>query len=241
MSDGREKAKVLVVEDDASIRLGLEKNLSYEGYEVVTARDGEAGLAAAFSERPDVIVLDLMLPGVNGYEICRQVRKHDASVAVLILSAKGFEQDKVLGLDVGADDYVTKPFSVKEVLARVRALLRRKRALDVEAEVYAFGRAEIDFTARVVRVGGDVVETSKKEFELLRLFVRNRGRVLSRDQILNHVWGYDYDGTPRTIDNFVQKLREKVEEDPDAPEHLRTVRGVGYLFEGPPPAPRSGG
>ena len=229
------KAKILVVEDDPAIRLGLEKNLSFEGYEVVTAKDGEAGLEAAFSERPDLIVLDLMLPGVNGYEICRQVRKHDAAVAILILSAKGFEQDKVLGLDVGADDYVSKPFGVKEVLARVRALLRRRKAAEGETETYRFGRAEVDFTSRVVRIEGSVIETSKKEFELLRLFVRNRGRVLSRDQILNHVWGFDYDGTPRTIDNFVQKLREKVEKDADAPEFIRTVRGVGYLFEGPAP------
>jgi two-component system, OmpR family, alkaline phosphatase synthesis response regulator PhoP len=229
------KAKILVVEDDPAIRLGIEKNLAFEGYDVVTAKDGESGLEAAFSERPDLIVLDLMLPGVNGYEICRQVRKHDPSVAILILSAKGMEGDKVLGLDVGADDYVSKPFGVKEVLARVRALLRKKRALEGESDSYRFGRAEIDFTARIVRVEGKVVETSKKEFELLRLFIRNRGRVLSRDQILNHVWGYDYDGTPRTIDNFVQKLREKVERDADAPEHIRTVRGVGYLFDGPAP------
>ena len=226
------RAKILIVEDDPAIRLGLEKNLTYEGYEVVTAKDGEAGLTAAFDERPELIVLDLMLPGLNGYEICKQVRKHDPAIAILILSAKGFEQDKVLGLDVGADDYMTKPFGVKELTARVRALLRKKRALEGESEAYRFGRVEIDFTSRLVRVDGTVVETSKKEFELLRLFIKNRGRVLSRDQILNHVWGYDYDGTPRTIDNFVQKLREKVERDPDDPEHIRTVRGVGYLFEG---------
>lgn len=225
--------KILVVEDDPAIRLGLEKNLAFEGYEVVGARDGDEGLEAAFRERPDLIVLDLMLPRTNGYEICKAVRKHDPAVAILILSAKTFEQDKVLGLDVGADDYVTKPFSVKEVLARVRALLRKKRALEGESETYEFGRVSVDFVSRLVRVDGAPIETSRKEFELLRLFVRNRGRVLSRDQILNHVWGYDYEGTPRTIDNFVQKLREKVERDPDAPDHIRTVRGVGYLFEGP--------
>jgi len=230
--------KILVVEDDPAILLGIQKNLAFEGYEVVTAKDGEAGLEAAFRERPDLIVLDLMLPGMNGYEICKAVRKHDPAVAILILSAKTFEQDKVLGLDVGADDYVTKPFSVKELLARVRAILRKRRALEGDGETWRFGRVEVDFVARVVRVGGKDVETSKKEFELLRLFVRNRGRVLSRDQILNHVWGYDYEGTPRTIDNFVQKLREKVEADPDAPEHIRTVRGVGYLFVGSEPAPR---
>ncbi|MFN0009590.1 MAG: response regulator transcription factor [Planctomycetota bacterium] len=229
--------KVLVVEDDPAILLGIVKNLQYENYEVVQAKDGEQGLELAFSERPDAIVLDVMLPKMNGFEICRAVRKHDPSVVILMLSAKGMEQDKVVGLDVGADDYVTKPFSVKEVLARLRALLRKRRALEGETDGYRFGRTEIDFTSRLVRVDGSVIETSKKEFELLRLFIRNKGRVLSRDQILNHVWGYDYDGTPRTIDNFVQKLREKVEKDPDDPEFIRTVRGVGYLFDAPGAAP----
>lgn len=229
MSD-ETNAKILIVEDDPSIRFGLEKNLSYEGYRVVSTDDGDRGLELAFEDPPDLIVLDLMLPGVNGFEICRSVRKHDSSVAILILSAKGLESDKVLGLDVGADDYVTKPFSVKEVLARVRALLRKKRALEGEAEAFQFGRTEIDFAGRTVRVDGKLIETSKKEFELLRLLVRNRGRVLARDQILNRVWGYDYYGTPRTIDNFIQKLREKVD-DADKPQFIRTVRGVGYLFD----------
>ncbi len=224
---------VLIVEDDPAIRLGLQKNLSYEGYDVTTASDGETGLEMAIDGRPDLIVLDLMLPGMNGYEICRTVRKHDESVAILILSAKGQETDKLLGLDLGADDYVSKPFSVKELLARVRALLRKKRALEGEAENYMFGGIEVDFAGRTMRMDGKILETSRKEFELLRLLVRNRGRVLSRDQILNRVWGFDYYGTPRTIDNFIQKLREKVEKDPAAPEFIRTVRGVGYRFEGP--------
>ena len=224
---------ILVVEDDPAILLGLAKNLSFEGFRVLQAPDGEKGLELAFDSRPDLIVLDLMLPGINGYEICRTIRKHDPHVAILILSAKGQEHDKVLGLDVGADDYVSKPFSVKEVLARVRALLRRRRALSGEHESYRFGTAEVDFTGRTLRMDGEIIETSKKEFELLRLLVRNRGRVLARDQILNRVWGYDYYGTPRTIDNFIQKLREKVEADAAAPIYIRTVRGVGYRFEGP--------
>jgi two-component system alkaline phosphatase synthesis response regulator PhoP len=161
------------------------------------------------------------------------VRKHDPHVAILILSAKGQEGDKVLGLDVGADDYVTKPFSVKEVMARVRALLRKKRALMGEAEAFRFGDAEVDFQGRTLRIKGELVETSRKEFELLRMLIGNRGRVLARDQILNRVWGYDYYGTPRTIDNFIQKLREKVEEDAAQPRFIRTVRGVGYLFDAP--------
>ena len=225
--------KILIVEDDAAIRFGLEKNLAYDGYEGTSAANGERGLELAFELQPDLIVLDLMLPGMNGFEICKSVRKHDPHVAILILSAKGLEGDKVLGLDVGADDYVTKPFSVKEVMARVRALLRKKRALMGEAETFRFGVAEVDFQGRTLRVKGELVETSRKEFELLRMLVGNRGRVLARDQILNRVWGYDYYGTPRTIDNFIQKLREKVEEDATDPRYIRTVRGVGYLFDAP--------
>jgi two-component system alkaline phosphatase synthesis response regulator PhoP len=225
--------KILIVEDDAAIRFGLEKNLAYEGFDVTSAANGERGLELAFEMQPDLIVLDLMLPGMNGFEICKSVRKHDPQVAILILSAKGMEGDKVLGLDVGADDYVTKPFSVKEVMARVRALLRKKRALTGEAETFTFGEAEVDFQGRTLRIGGELVETSRKEFELLRMLVGNRGRVLARDQILNRVWGYDYYGTPRTIDNFIQKLREKVEEDATNPRYIRTVRGVGYLFDAP--------
>ena len=225
--------KVLVVEDDRSILLGLEKNLRFEGYEVVTASDGEEGLRLAFDAQPDLILLDLMLPKLNGFEICRAVRKRDPAIAILVLTAKTMEADKVTGLDLGADDYVTKPFSVKEVMARVRALLRKKSALEGSAEAFTFGTVEVDFVGRTVRKDGALVETSKKEFELLGLFVRNRGRVLARDQILNKVWGYDYYGTPRTIDNFVQKLREKIERDAADPEFLKTVRGVGYLFDVP--------
>jgi DNA-binding response OmpR family regulator len=225
--------KVLLVEDDRSILLGLEKNLRFEGYDVVTASDGEEGLRLAFDAQPDLIVLDLMLPKLNGFEICRAVRKKDPAVAILLLTAKTMEADKITGLDLGADDYVTKPFSVKELLARVRALVRKKVALEGGAETFRFGGVEVDFVGRTVRIDGRVIETSKKEFELLGLFIRNRGRVLARDQILDKVWGYDYYGTPRTIDNFVQKLREKIEKDAADPEFLKTVRGVGYLFDAP--------
>jgi DNA-binding response OmpR family regulator len=225
--------KVLIVEDDRSILLGLEKNLRFEGYEVVTASDGEEGLKLAFESQPDLIVLDLMLPRLNGFEICRAVRKKDPAVAILMLTAKTMEADKVTGLDIGADDYVTKPFGVKELMARVRALVRKKQALEGTAQNYRFGPVDVDFVGRIVRIDGAVIETSKKEFELLTLFVKNRGRVLARDQILDKVWGYDYYGTPRTIDNFVQKLREKIEKDAANPDFLKTVRGVGYLFDVP--------
>ena len=227
--------KVLLVEDDRSILLGLEKNLRFEGFEVVTATDGEEGLRLAFDAQPDLILLDLMLPRLNGFEICRAVRRRDPAVAILMLTAKTMEADKVTGLDIGADDYVTKPFSVKELMARVRALVRKKAALEGVAENFRFGTVDVDFVGRTVRIDGNVIETSKKEFELLGLFIKNRGRVLARDQILDKVWGYDYYGTPRTIDNFVQKLREKIERDATDPEFIKTVRGVGYLFDGPEP------
>jgi two-component system alkaline phosphatase synthesis response regulator PhoP len=225
--------KILLVEDDRSILLGLEKNFRFEGYDVVTASDGEEGLRLAFDAQPDLLVLDLMLPKLNGFEICRAVRKRDPAVAILMLTAKTMEADKVTGLDLGADDYVVKPFSTKELMARVRALLRKKHALEGGAESFRFGTVEVDFVGRTVRIDGAVIETSKKEFELLGLFIKNRGRVLARDQILNKVWGYDYYGTPRTIDNFVQKLREKIEKDAANPEFLKTIRGVGYLFDVP--------
>ena len=224
-------AKILVIEDDPSILLGIRKNLEYEGHEVLIARDGEEGLTMAFDARPDLILLDIMLPHVNGFEICRSVRKHEPAVPILIISAKDQEADKITGLSLGADDYIAKPFSLRELMARVKTALRRTRALEGEEAPYRFGDVEVDYAGRVIRVKGEPVECTPKEFDLLRFLVRNKGRVVSRDQILNKVWGYDYEGTPRTIDNFVQKLRTKVEKDPEAPEHILTVRGIGYKFE----------
>jgi DNA-binding response OmpR family regulator len=227
---------ILVVEDDPSIRLGIQRNLAFEGYRVVTAANGKEGLEAAFRDRPDLVLLDVMLPGPSGLEICRAIRRHDPTLPVLIVSARTQEGDRVAGLDLGADDYIPKPFSVRELLARVRTALRRRRAFAHEEKPLSFGPCEVDFAARVLRVGGKDAECSTKEFELLRYLVRNRGHVVTRDQILNRVWGYDYEGTARTIDNFVQKLRQKIEEDPDDPRWIRTVRGVGYRFDLEPPA-----
>jgi two-component system response regulator RegX3 len=223
---------VLVVEDEASFRDALSFMLRKEGYDVEDASDGVAALEQFDRKRPDLVLLDLMLPKLSGTEVCRAMRQK-SNVPIIMVTAKDSEIDKVVGLELGADDYVTKPFSVKEVMARVRALLRKKRALEGEAEAFKFGTAELDFQGRTLRVDGRLVETSRKEFELLRMLIKNRGRVLARDQILNRVWGYDYYGTPRTIDNFVQKLREKVEKDAADPEFIRTVRGVGYLFDAP--------
>ena len=222
---------ILVIEDDPSILLGLRKNLEFEGYRVLVAKDGEEGLEMAFDARPDLILLDIMLPHVDGFEICKAVRKHEPTLPILIISAKDQESDKITGLGLGADDYIAKPFSVKELIARVKTAFRRTRALAGEEAPYRFGEVEVDYAGRVLRVGGAAVECTPKEFDLLRFLIRNKGRVISRDQILNRVWGYDYYGTPRTIDNFIQKLRQKVEKDAQEPEHILTIRGIGYKFD----------
>jgi DNA-binding response OmpR family regulator len=222
---------ILIVEDDASIRLGLSRNLTFEGYKVVVAADGNQGLEAAFREKPDLVLLDVMLPGASGFEICKALRRHDPTLPILMLSARTQEKDRVEGLELGADDYISKPFSVRELLARVRTALRRKRAMAGEDLPFKFGPCEVDFAARVLRVDGVEQDCSAREFELLRYLVRNCGKVVTRDQILNRVWGYDYEGTARTIDNFIQRLRQKIEVDVDDPKWIRTVRGVGYRFE----------
>ncbi len=222
--------RILIVEDDPSIRLGLQRSLTFEGYAVDVARDGEEAIQKAFDRKPDLILLDLMLPKLNGFEVCKTIRKYDPTIPIVILSAKGDEGDKVLGLELGADDYVTKPFSVRELTARVKAVLRRRRMATGETDVFEEGTLRIDFSAQSLRVDGVERECTTREFNLLRYLIQNRGRVLSRDQILNKVWGFDYDGTPRTIDNFVNKLRAKVEKDATNPVWIQTVRGTGYKF-----------
>jgi two-component system alkaline phosphatase synthesis response regulator PhoP len=226
-------SRILIVEDDPSIRLGLKRSLEFEGFTVDVARDGEEAIQRAFDKKPDLIVLDLMLPKVNGFEVCRTVRKYDSSIPIVILSAKGDEGDKVLGLELGADDYVTKPFSIRELTARIKTALRRRRALEGEVDTFEEENLKIDFAGQILTVDGESRELSTREFNLLRHLIQNRGRVLSRDQILNKVWGYDYDGTPRTIDNFINKLRQKIERDPQDPEWIQTVRGSGYKFKSP--------
>ncbi|MHC4547889.1 MAG: response regulator transcription factor [Planctomycetota bacterium] len=221
---------VLVIEDDPAIRLGLKKSLGFEGYEVLEAADGEQGLELAFQRRPDLVVLDLMLPKVNGFEVCRTIRKHDPTIPILILSAREQEVDKLMGFDLGADDYVTKPFSTRELAARIRAALRRSAVQALEGEVFELRHIRVDFPGQRLEVNGEPAEVSNREFRLLKYLIENRGRVLSRDQILNQVWGYDYEGTARTIDNFINKLRSKIEPDPARPTFILTVRGVGYKF-----------
>jgi len=222
---------VLIIEDDATMLRGLKDNFEFKGYRVLTAIDGEAGLNAALDGKPDLIVLDIMLPKINGYEVCRLIREQQLEMPIIMLTAKGQESDIVLGLNLGADDYVTKPFSIKELLARSAAFLRRSK--QVEKDAYEFADYQLDIGARKLTHRGNEVKLSPKEFKLLELFVKRPGRALTRDEILNKVWGYDYFVGPRSIDRFVTTLRNKIEPDPRNPTFIRTIREVGYKFEPP--------
>jgi DNA-binding response OmpR family regulator len=221
---------VLVVEDDESIALGLEMNLAAEGYRVIGARDGEQGLALARGGDLDLVILDVMLPRLNGYEVLRALRGERRTVPVIMLSARGAEMDKVMGLELGAEDYITKPFGLAELLARVKAVLRRDAIARGDAAQVHAGELLINAATREVRRGGAPVELTATEFDVLFCLVEAGGRVLSREQIQAKVWGPAHHGTPRTIDNFILQLRTKLEDAPTAPRHIVTVRGVGYRF-----------
>ena len=220
---------ILIIEDDATLLRGLKDNFQSHGFVVQTARDGEAGLDAALQDRPDLIVLDLMLPEINGYEVCRRIRAHELDVPIIMLTAKGEEPDVVRGLELGADDYVTKPFSIRELIARVRAFLRRRQPGD--AAVYRFGACELDLTSHRFFRKGVEVELTAKEFRLLAYFVRRPGRALTRDTILDAVWGTSVIVTPRSVDRCVTTLRGKIEPDPHHPTYIQTIRDIGYRFE----------
>ena len=222
--------KILVVEDEPYIALGLKSDLALEGYEVEVARDGETAVERARKERFDLILLDVMLPGKDGFAVCRELRHDGVRTPIIMLTAKSQEAEKVLGLGLGADDYVTKPFSPIELRARVQAVLRR---VSGEApEVYRFGDIEVDFTRAEVRRNGTAVLTSALEFKLLTAFIRHRGRLLTRDRLLDEVWGQDGGPTDRAIDNHIMNLRRKIEPRPDRPRYLVSVRGLGYRFDG---------
>lgn len=222
-------AKVLVVEDDQSLREVLRYNLGREGYEVVMANDGAQALEVTQREKPDLILLDILLPELDGYEVCRILRRQ-TGIPIIMLTAKNQEMDKVMGLELGADDYITKPFSLKELLARIRAQLRRHEDKMV---IYPLkiGNIEIDTARHKVNIGGRSVELSPKEFELLTFLVRNKGLVFSRNQLLEKIWGYAYEGDSRSVDVHIRWLRKKIEVNPQKPQHLITVRGFGYKFE----------
>ena len=224
--------RILVVEDEATLVATLKYNLEHEGYQVTAASDGESGLGAARSGRPDLIVLDVMLPGLDGFEVCRILR-HESSAPILMLTAKAEEVDKVVGLELGADDYMTKPFSMRELLARVRALLRRAEATAPdEGEVLTARDLQVDMRRRQASRGERTLPLKPKEFELLVFLMRTRGRAFTRDQLLNQVWGYDFVGDSRTVDVHMRWLREKIEEEPSKPTRLITIRGTGYRFDG---------
>jgi DNA-binding response OmpR family regulator len=222
--------RVLLIEDDPSIVAGLELNLSLEGYQVLTAGDGESGYRLAVDKAPDLILLDIMLPGANGLEVLRRLRELDADVPVLILTARGDEADKVLGLTLGADDYISKPFNLGELRARINASLRRQRLRSTGQSVLEFGDVRVDLDRHQVRRAGKDVAMTAREFALLAYFLRNPERALTRDTLLGEVWQTDY-LSQRTIDNFIGRLRSKFEPDPDQPRFFVTVRGVGYRFE----------
>jgi DNA-binding response OmpR family regulator len=225
--------KILVIEDDPSILRGLQLNLGMEGYLVRSAADGETGLSLARTERPDLVVVDVMLPRLGGLDVVRAIREEDPELPVLILSAKGQETDKVAGLQLGADDYMVKPFGLKELLARIDALLRRRRSRGETGPNRALrkvGDLELDLEARKAKAGGKVLELTSREYDLLAFFVTHPDRVFSREQLMESVWGSRYFGTARTVDNFIARLRAHIGDDAEHPRHLETVRGVGYRF-----------
>ena len=233
--------KILVVEDEVSLQETLSYNLRKQGYEVETVGDGPSALEAARRLKPELILLDIMLPGMDGFEVCRILR-NEMSTPVLMLTARDDEIDRVVGLEVGADDYLTKPFSMRELIARVKAMLRRVRIIREELSstqiegadrlIYEFGNLIIDVGRREIRIESKVINLKPKEYELLFHLAKHKNQVLSRDQILEKVWGWDYVGDSRTVDVHVRWLREKIEKDPAKPERIITVRGAGYRFEG---------
>lgn len=224
--------KVLIIEDEPDMVLGLRDNFEYEGYDVLVARDGREGLDRALADHPDLILLDIMLPKMSGLDVCRQLRSNGVDTPVIMLTARGQEIDKVIGLEMGADDYVTKPFSIKELLARVRAQLRRATRQVAEVESYTIGDVNLNFKRYEAIRDGQELELSPREFELLKYFIQHRGETITRDQLLDDVWGYDNYPFTRTVDNHIAKLRQKIESTPAEPKYIITVHRVGYKFLG---------
>ena len=220
--------RVLVVEDDTAILRGLKDNLEAESYEVLTATDGKAGYQMIRDNDPDLVILDLMLPKLSGYEVCRKIRDEGLDLPIVMLTARGEEADRVLGLDLGADDYVTKPFSIRELLARIRALLRRVNMKEVQLNELRFDDVVVDFKRYEAHKGGNKLKMTRKEFGTLRLLAERAGEVVTRDELLREVWGYGNYPTTRTVDNHVASLRAKIENDASEPTRLLTVHGVGY-------------
>jgi DNA-binding response OmpR family regulator len=225
-------AKILVIEDEPAILMGVKDNLEYEGHEVYTAEDGEGGLAIAREKQPDLVVLDIMLPRSNGFSVCKTLRGEGYAGGIIMLTARREEVDKVRGLNLGADDYVTKPFSVVEFIARVNAVLRRGARSSEPLARYRFGDVELDFLNYQATRAGEPLSLTPREFKILRLFVENRGRVISRNELLDKIWGYTIFPTTRTVDNHIVRIRKQIEPNPSSPQYIVSVRGVGYKFTG---------
>jgi len=225
--------RILIVEDEPDLARGLEINLRREGYEVLKAGTGDQGLQLAFQENPDLILLDVMLPGMNGFDLCRLLRQKGYEAPIIMLTARGEEIDRVLGLELGADDYVPKPFGIRELIARIRVRLRRSKPSSLPSVPrYCFGAVELDFEKCRATRAGKMLDLTMKEFEIMRLLVQNRNANVSRDRLLNEVWGYESSPTTRTVDNHILRLRQKLENDPAAPEYILSVYGEGYKFVG---------
>lgn len=223
-------SRILVVEDDPAILRGLTDSLAVESHEVLTATDGERACVIVREQKPDLVILDLMLPRMSGYDVCRTLRSEGITTPIMMLTARGEESDRVLGLDLGADDYVTKPFSLRELMARVRALLRRAQPAAPSMDVLRFADVVIDFKRYEARKAGRLIEMTRKEFGVLRYLAARAGEVATREELLDEVWGYDATPTTRTVDNHIALLRAKFEADPSQPRHLQTVHGVGYKW-----------
>lgn len=224
--------KILVVDDEEHILELISFNLTNNGYKVIKANNGIDAVKLAIEEKPKLILLDLMIPGKDGYDVCREVRSNSEirNIPIIMLTAKSEELDKILGLELGADDYITKPFSVRELLARVKAVLRRFSVVEPESSVLVFGNLKADFEKREIHVKDKKLDLTLKEFELLEILIRNKGKILTRDTLLDKIWGYEYIGETRTVDVHIRYLRKKVEEDDKNPKLIETIRGVGYRF-----------
>ena len=224
--------KILIVEDEPGMVAGLRDNFEFEGYQVLSAMDGVAGLERALADTPDLVILDVMMPRMSGLDVCKQLKSKRPAIPIIMLTARGQEVDKVVGLELGADDYVTKPFSIRELLARVKAVLRRAGSLPKDKERYSFGEVEVNLRSCQVSRQGRAVEFSSKEFDLLKYFLAHPGEALTRDRLLEEVWGYDKFPTTRTVDAHIVRLRQKLEAKPEDPRFFLTVHGTGYKFVG---------
>lgn len=224
--------KVLIVDDEEHIVELLQFNLVNAGYKVITANNGLDALKKVKENKPDLLLLDLMLPGMDGLDVCKEIKrdKETSKTSIIMLTAKSEELDKILGLELGADDYITKPFSIRELLARVKAVLRRSNSDEISEEIYELGRLKVDFERHEVLINNEKVELTLKEFELLEILIKNKGKILRRETLLDKVWGYEYIGETRTVDVHIRYLRKKVEDDDKNPKFIETIRGVGYRF-----------